>query len=361
MKEKKPSNSKITTTSKTNQITPNNSATTNETVTKPNEMDLLRKDCKNLLSSLHKHQSILNESLNLSKTKSKKSPITSVSSAATKTVSFSGFSDTHRTRSVSPFAKTTPTTKPNPAKSILKKQLVQDVLSDQEDERCGFLSTGRVSTSGSCHSVSGESSHSSCSSHSVNSASTGSLLASDIYGNAKPDYEDTFGDLVKYRNWRSASNLHSFVEYIEKKRQGYLNHSYDSVSASYTNPADSGLFAKFVKNEPEKKGDAVRVKGSAPSGQKETSVSYAKPTLSSLNMAKSGAVVKENGKVKAASKPSSVHQKKRNYKKMAKNAKKNRPLLGFDWALGKLEIRLLCTFIAFIAGKFHIIEHFIKV
>jgi hypothetical protein len=429
MKEKKANSNKsknsekTTTTTNISPNTTNRSENSSEKNSKPpaSEMDVLRKDCKSLLFSLQKHQNILNESLNIAKTsissnsdshpssevipKSQKIHAKKQHSASstqptnlsnqnqTKTVSFSNNLKTatiaeiglenatprSRARSVSPFGKAA-AKQPNPTKSILKKQLVHDVLSDreetedQETERTCLSrgsTGGRNSKCGSFNSLASTSadSESCCSSslsrsHSANSVSTGSLLASDIYGNGKHhhayDYEENFSEIVKHRNFQSTSNLTSFMEYIDKRRQGYLNHSYENVSASYTNLTGEGLFSSSKSEKGKEKNSAqqtVMIKKEA-SGRAAAAagVSYAKPTLSSLNMQKSGAGAGgSSGKPKATSKSSSncsgsSSQKKRNYKKMAKNAKKNRPLLGFDWALGKNPKKYFLTlnFVCFI-------------
>jgi hypothetical protein len=376
-----------------------------------NEMDVLRKDCKSLLFSLQKHQSILNESLTKVAVNSnhqnptKKSQIASsqratVSSAnhrkssktptaskisitpTAKTVSFSdcprisqlgtlsmvsvassarSSSSQRRPRSISPLGFVTGHGFNNPAKSILKKQLVQDVLSDPEGDQANLKSHSFNSITMSMTS-SASTSATTSRSQSANSVSTGSLLASDIYGNGSSSkryvttsgnldtgYEENLTDLVKHRNFQSSANLNTFIDYIDQKRQSYLNHSYRS--ASCTNLAsDSFLFAKSVNEK----------QHSATGKSKTGGASYAKPTLSSLNMSKS-AVAKQlpssPGKTGNCKSPlvsslsssaalsagllsvaATAGQKKRNYKKMAKWAKKNKPLLGFDYALGNYEL-----------------------
>lgn len=59
--------------------------------------------------------------------------------------------------------------------------------------------------------------------------------------------------------------------------------------------------------------------------------SYAKPTQSFLN---------NTNKIKEQSTNSMKTQKNKNYKKIAKQAKRNQPLLGFDWAIGKFLFKI---------------------
>lgn len=300
-----------------------------------NDMEVLRKDCKSLLSSLQKHQDALNESLNKyksnSKTKlsvSKKQNSFSSSSvnmaqstaaAAAKTVSFSHHlrtSDTNsqpstprrRSRSVSPFTKGL---KKNPAKSILKKQIVQDVLSDIDDE-C----ERRLFRAGSVPDTMNHSIASSSGLSSPRSESTGSLLACDIYGHGKYENE-VRSEFIKYKSL-NPGNVDSFIDYLEKQRQAYLNYHYSFENLNDDSPDKTskspGKTSKLTKSATLKK-----------------EISYDKPTQSSLNMAKCNL----NTKAKVAANKTQIQKKKKNYKKMAKNAKKNRPLLGLDWALGK--------------------------
>jgi hypothetical protein len=292
--------------------------------------ETLRKDCKSLLSSLKKHQNILNKSLNnkntslvrdkqnteFMKTSIYDSPPNPT--CLTKTVSFSGdFSCRRRIRSNSPKYSSQ---KPKPSKSILKNTYKKDESKRKDkEERSEHLSS---SSSSSCSSSRSESLTRAYSTNFLNGSSS-NLYACD-------DTEDYLKDLIQFNSKHPNDNTRSLIEFIARKRRAYLNHSYnDFVSLNEMEVDDNlGNQKKSSKNK------------------KRKELSYAKPTLSFLNMSKNNnKMTNEN---KTNDKSSSINNlnakiKKRNYKKIAKNAKKSKPLLGYDWALDLAQNKLNTT------------------
>lgn len=135
-----------------------------------------------------------------------------------KSVSFNQFlmgrsaSSNRRSRSVSPHLSKTPT------KSILKKQLVEDELSDAADELINSSNDDDVNNS--------------------SSNSTNSLLCSDIYGDFEKDFEfDSMnifpttaaaanGGGAQFNGTQIKKNTNKLIDSINRKRQSYLNHMY---------------------------------------------------------------------------------------------------------------------------------------
>jgi hypothetical protein len=342
------------------------------------EIDLLRNDTKSLLHSLKQHQSRVFNSFNkLKETEkiglldAKHSAIDTIVSSSDnkgrvdrnasrdsmnseksknskkstgiKTVSFSDYLRTCNvggkglvvsprcvSKSVSPRSKTSKKTK-----SILKKQLVQDELSDEEKTL-----ENNKSLSSSTSSI---------------SMSTNSLLSLNIYGEhfyESDEFDDNFKDMIKYRetnkNFLSQAggiNDSSFIEFIAKKRQAYLNHVYNS---------SSNLNLNKIEPIEEKKATAT----TTTTAKKVTSdVSHWSRTLSADGDRRSRSRSKSFSNKIGSSKKNSIKREKsdsngtkqestearsrkkspckvRNYKKIARQMKKNRPLLGYDWALG---------------------------
>ncbi len=254
----------------------------NSNLKKDNELndstDLLRKDTKELIYSLRRHQTVVNEcfsklkdennqyNFHLDNHESSSSSTNSKMgyfldtvineepeiindelddaepnqlnesyfmkksfSTNTKTVSFnehllgkcSGSTECRRSRSISPSLNKTPT------KSILKKQLVQDELSDDEIED--------VDSSNNLNSS--------------NSNSTNSLLCSDIYGDFENNLDsDNDNDIITALPQFTGSclapkNTNKLIDLISKKRQECLNHVYNQsesdkpqIGASKTKP-----------------------------------------------------------------------------------------------------------------------------
>ena len=283
-----------------------------------------------------------------------------------KTVSFSDYPRTlgsrkasprRRSRSVSPFLGLTNKT---PKKSILKKQLVQDELSDSNETEPSNLNS--------------DSSFSS-------NASTNSLLCSDIYGGFKSEQNEEFDDNLRAIMHMGESNIDStiktnkskFIDLITQKRQVYLNHN-------YTESLSSENSSKL--NESQKKEDTRSSKSVDPSKytraysadserissiNSNSSVVHDKKVKPSVNMISRRIGLNKFKELKKASlTKQSIHKsplkdeqeldvsltttpsliastknenykkdKSRNYKKLANQIRKQKPLLGFDWAIGK--------------------------
>lgn len=282
----------------------------------------LRKNSQCLISSLQKHQNYLKESIDKIKsssiggirgdsanltTLSSNSVTSSVSSSsssstATKTVSFSdylrisGTSNKRRAKS----ADSTAFNAHKNLKPILKKKL-------------DYVKSSLIESS---------------------RASSASSLDDEIT-------DDTFHmdanltDLIRYKEYnlteKLKANQNSLIKYIENRRQSYLNHCYlnenDPVDVAEhlttplkklnINDLEPKNTRKTSQNE-QKKSNKARSR-SADSGLP----SYTKPTKSSLSAAKV-VVKKADPKVK----------KPKSGKKSLKKFNKNKPLLGFDFALG---------------------------
>jgi hypothetical protein len=343
------------------------------------EVDLLRNDCKNLLSSLKTQQNIVldtfnkfkhNDSINdddsqsfnctkgyerpthssnLKTSELRKSTDSLNSSSgkkrnnSNKTVSFSDYLRTCSTsgkglilsprrvsRSASPHHYNA---KKSPSKSILKKQLVQDELSDNENEA--------------------KNASQSSSSASLNSMSTNSLLSSNIYG----DYFDDI-DVFSYRNSNISPNKagkSSFIEFIAKKRQSYLNYKYNSSSNLNLNNEELFKDTKPIKTSSEDKSSkkATVVDVSHWSRSYSADSTHKSRSKSPANEISKKKAANKNVKPTSPARSSSAERKTksnklnsmkyRNYKKLAKQLKKNRPLLGYDWALDAIETKLNTT------------------
>jgi hypothetical protein len=258
------------------------------------------------------------------------------------TTSLNGSSPRYRmSRSASPF---TPTK--SPKKSILKKQIVEDEMSDYENEIKTKKST----------------SYSNLLSSSSESLSTNSLLSMNI--NNKLNLDDDFDDYCrKYTSYKKDLLLendesdNSFLEFIAKKRQSLLNHKYNDGSNSNLNePNSNENFDKIKKDISKNKQNQSNSKinlilkkelttksvntNKIPIANKR-SVSVENIQASKLN---SSSFMNKDDKQKKNTKISSTREKiladkksavkMKQYKKMAKNVKKDRPLLGCDWAMG---------------------------
>ena len=351
------------------------------------EIDLLRNDSKSLLYSLQEHQhkvfssfcklketecndttplskpidtiltkcDYLADTLNTNSVSELKKSFKGKNSSI-KTVSFSDYLRTCNTsgkgliisprrvsKSVSPHSSATSMSRKTPAKSILKKQLVQDELSDDDGE---IARKSRAS--------------------STSSMSTNSLLSLNIYGEhfneSDQDFDENLKDMFRYRDLNKMSQDSSFIDFLAKKRQAYLNHVYNSSSNLNLNKLDEQSGEKKVnvnKQTTDKKVDVSHWSRSRSADSERKSRSRSRslskttvcrkvnitaadarsksPTVAEVaakNSSKIGAV---SGAIKNRKK-SPV--KSKNYKKIAKQMKKNRPLLGYDWALGSLYLHL---------------------
>ena len=334
------------------------------------EIDLLRNDTKSLLHSLKQHQSRVFNSFNKFKEIEKISPLTDQNGPKDKIVNLKAkkfkrnassnsmesekdknlkknngiktvsFSDYLRTCNVggkglvvSPrrvSKSVSPHPKPNKkTKSILKKQLVQDELSDDDQK-------GNKSISSSTSSV---------------SMSTNSLLSLNIYGEhfyESDEFDDNLKDIFRYRetnkNFLAQSgglNDSSFIEFIAKKRQAYLNHVYNSSSNLNLNQIepepldDKKEISKKAVTDVSHWSRSLSADGARRSRSRSKSLSK-KTTNSVKNSIKreksdTNKMKQEASETKSRKKSPS---KLRNYKKIARQMKKNRPLLGYDWALG---------------------------
>lgn len=218
------------------------------------ETELLRKDTKNLIYSLKKNQDVVKEQIsklrdennqyNLDQdylTDSTKSledydtkytrhiqedelfieneeyrqPNSECKKSFNKSVSFNQFlmgrsaSSNRRSRSVSPHLNKVPT------KSILKKQLVEDELSDSADEVVNSSNDDDLINS--------------------SSNSTNSLLCSDIYCDFEKDFEFDSMNIfqataatngAQLNGTQIKKNTDKLIDSINRKRQSYLNHMY---------------------------------------------------------------------------------------------------------------------------------------
>ena len=158
-----------------------------------------------------------------------------------------------------------------------------------------------------------------------------------------------------------AFNIKKSLEFIAKKRQAYLNHVYNSSSNLNLNQIDSVIDDMPKANTDEKRPLQKTTKQkldvshwsrshSADSDCRSRSRSRSwnkpfnsnrKPIKETLNAnenkSKANKIGTVNSEIKNRKKSPS---KLKNYRKLAKKMKKNRPLLGYDWALGDLKINL---------------------
>ena len=330
------------------------------------EIDLLRNDSKSLLHSLQQHQSKVFNSFKKLKEippliKSNKSSTNKIDNSkvkrqirnascdsmefgrsktlkksnCAKTVSFSDYlrtcnvggkglvvSPRRVTRSMSPHSNNTT----KKTKSILKKQLAHDELSDEEKH-------GQKSNSTSTSSL---------------SMSTNSLLSLNIYGEhfyESDEFDDNLKDIFRYRetnkNFLAQSgglNDSSFIEFIAKKRQAYLNHVYNSSSNLNLNQIEPlKVTSKKATTDVSHWSRTLSADGDRRSRSRSRSLN--KKTSNSLVKTSIKHEKSDTTKAKQVVKETRIHRKSpskaRNYKKIVRQMKKNKPLLGYDWALGK--------------------------
>jgi len=349
--------------------------------------------------------------------------------ASVKTVSFSDYLRTcyeidsedplsglrrRRSRSVSPYLNKKPT------KSILKKQIVQDELSEDDeiednyDEPIGVLDTFSLNNQAA------SSSHSSESLNSAGTASTNSLLCSDIYGGFNAGFdENPLGDELSDVNADSASASSSstqlnsknnkFIDFISKKRQAFLNHNYYNDKNTNNSNTDefkqqqqqlilnqeylhqqNPISKKHPKHDLNGVSKVIAVTNTSRSysadnfvtqssrqssqrksshtnshsmnktqsksshshhsnSQKQTAFIHATRNSSTKqqsnpflpNQQKISNQTNDNTNYKQNKLNSSLKKDKiRNYKKLMHHMKKSKPLLGYDWAVGKLKLLL---------------------
>ena len=357
------------------------------------EIDLLRNDSKSLLYSLKEHQNKVFSSFYKLKEKDlhinevASNPVNTILSSdfaeltksslntndlkkavrknnSIKTVSFSDYlrtcnssgkglviSPRRISKSVSPHTSARKT----PSKSILKKQLVQDELSDDDDDENDRKS--------SVHGL--KNNKSNTSSTSSISMSTNSLLSLNIYGehyNENDEFDENLKDIFRYRDSNKLHNDSSFIDFIAKKRQAYLNHAYNSSSNLNLNKIDQfddKLNNLDVSTGSTKLSDNKKIDVSHWS-RSHSAESERKSRSRSRSLSKTPIICKKTNKIstnininerkrskspinnKLNSSTDIIKNRKKspvktkNYKKLAKQMKKNRPLLGYAWALGSL-------------------------
>ena len=342
---------------------------------KTKESISLRKDSKTLLWSLKQHQNVIHQLMNHEDADAdeeedfdnanKSEPIEDQweqpedhytnprfnipkkkqkqTTNSSKTVSFSDYLRTNcdedmsnesrrrRSRSASPYFNKKPT------KSILKKQIVQDELSeDDEDDKKDYS----LNKQGALSSQSSES----LSSH--GSVSTNSLLCSDIYGGFNCDFDEN----IKKETKHLKSNKNTFIDFISKKRQAFLNHSYYEQKTSDLND-DSKI---IEKRRPKESKTCINRSYSAenctqpPQPHPTKTSKSTKSTTKALQSSSSQNIQQEtkpkHTEVYKQRLNSSLKKEKiRNYKKLVNQLKKSKPLLGYDWAVDTLETKLNTT------------------
>jgi hypothetical protein len=258
---------------------------------------------------------------------------------STSTTSLSASSPRHRlSRSASPYAPAK-----SPKKSILKKQIVEDEMSDYDDENNYDL---RKSTS-----------YSNLLSSSSESLSTNSLLSMNINNklNLNDDLDDYCRKYATVKNnillENNYSNDDSFLEFIAKKRQSLLNHKYNDDSTSNFNELslnkNQDKYKKdFIKKKSNKKINLISkkeinnkcvkrpitYKRSISVENVQSSEENTSSTLNKDSKSKKNPTINSTRQQIIADKKNAAKMKQ--YKKMAKNVKKDRPLLGCDWAMG---------------------------
>lgn len=251
-----------------------------------NYSDKLRSDSNKLLKSLQTSNRLLIQSI-----QKKKETLKFYSKNQPKSVTFCDYLRTscenisnRRSRSASNNSRLSTNLK----KSILKKSSNNSLSSSYND------------ISGSKSSILSN----------ENNLSTSASLA-DIYAelNIQDDFDEKIKYIIKYHdlnNQRKFINQKSLVDYISKKRQKYLSNKYDdekfssNSSIKITDKSKNQANKKTIRS---KSADCINVK---------TNESKKKTKSSLINKNKNS----------------------KEYKKQAKNAVKNKPLLGFDWALG---------------------------
>lgn len=243
--------------------------------------DKLRLDCHNLIKNLQTTNEYLIESINKNK---KKSFIKDQS----KTVTFSDylrttFEDSPKRRSRSVSSDPRLTLNKN-FKSILKKTSNNSINSSYSDINESRLSNDKP----------------------ISAAPS----LSDVF--AELDIQDDFDEKIKYiikyhdlSNERKYINQKSLVDYINKKRQKYLSNDYDDIKQS-------------------------------PNSLKKPNKKIKKQLVKKPLRSKSADCILGNSFEKDKIVKSNKRSKNSNYKKLAKKAVNNKPLLGFDWALGIL-------------------------
>ncbi|CAF0781548.1 unnamed protein product [Brachionus calyciflorus] len=259
----------------------------------------LRQDCQNLLKSLKSTNKLLIESLSKNNENEQHK-----SRDQSKTVTFSDYLRTFKQKSPRSFSNEPRFSENAKFKSILKKNSNTSLNSNLNDE----FTKSTVSIS----------------SRDDDSLSKVRSL-SNIY--ADLDLEDNFEEKIKYiikytdlNNDSKFINKKSMIDYISKKRQKYLAHDYgddDRLINSSTKSEKVNQNTRFQNQNSKtkkrsKSADCIYSKSTM---EKECK----KPTISTFKLEK--------------------NKKSRDYKKTAKNAKKNKPLLGLDWALDNVTVR----------------------
>jgi hypothetical protein len=223
-----------------------------------------------------------------------------------KTVSFSDYLRASTYSSPRKVVRSASLTIKSPSKSILKKQLVSDQLSDNDEYE--YNNNSEIE----CNDQQSDS-----------SASTNSLLSFNIYGE---DFDENLREIIRAR-YEHKSNKDSFMELVSKKRQSYLNHEYGSTNSLNTkSPSRSSSFNQLSQSTKRP------VKSSS-----NQSKSYRKTKLEFED--KNSNLKNKETKKQVITRPKSTNislDVNKKYKKMAKKAKKNRTILGYDWACGMI-------------------------
>ena len=265
---------------------------------------------------------LLTESLYLKKNPSSMKTVSFSENLGTKTLNAA------RSRSTSPNLNKTPT------KSILKKQLVQDELSDDDESD-------------------------------VSSNSTNSLLCSDIYGEFEKDLN--FGDVNEsFSGKYEADNPTKLIDMITKRRQSYLSHYYNesgqaSEKLKHTTAknedncenCDHNFTGRYKPTEQELKaasnGRLIKCHNKKGIGQRNN-VSGSNSGVSLRSHLKQNGSIRSNesntfkAKIKLKTASSLCRKNSdRDYKRLAAQMKKNKPLLGYDWALDAIDTNLNTT------------------
>lgn len=318
------------------------------------------------------------------KTNSAKKTKKPASAVSVKTVSFCDYLRTcdddddacstgsrrRRSRSASPYLNKKPT------KSILKKQIVQDELSEDndEDEDEDVVDSMKQDNHLDAFNLSNQaalSSHSSESLSSNGSVSTNSLLNSDIYGGFNADFDEVLSN--EPLSIQTKSNKTKFIDYISKKRQSFLNHNYytecyddpklfidnnnnnnsnNNSNSSTTkrhnadlNSKSTNLSRSFSADNCQLQKTSERSRQNASTNNKIPTKSVSKAT-STNSFSTQNISIKQKSTATAATNENSTHKQRlnsslkkekiRNYKKLMNQMKKSKPLLGYDWALGNL-------------------------
>lgn len=250
---------------------------------------------KTLISSLKTNQSLLNATLNKIK------PPTPTSTAVRTSVSHKAVSFSDYLRETMTLSSSTPYTNHNKyrsksaepnsqhRKSILKKTVQAD-SEDDDDESYSHLNN-------------------------------------DTNDDEEPIESDNLTDLIRFKELdaferlKSASNEEEFLRHIEVKRQSFLKHNYSEE--------DENNSLLRGDNERTKKKNVIVKKT-----RSHSAPSYRKPTEASLKMmnTKVGEIKKGNVIGSKSSRKTINNASKKRTNKKYKNW--NKPLLGFDFALG---------------------------